>query len=112
MRHQTVNSYVAKLVQPAGKLADLIETHAEPSHAGVDLYVRVGDYARFRCRLIECFEHVAAINNRSQLMLNTRRRLTGPKTRETKQRLPDSRLAQLNRFFGKCDAKPVSALSR
>ena len=46
MRHQTVDAHVAKLVQAADEIAQLIETHAEPPHAGVDLNVRIHDPAR------------------------------------------------------------------
>src|ERR1051326_3326646 len=84
MRHQTVDTYVRKLVQRRDKLANVIGTHSEPHHARVDFHVNISDGSRLGGGVIQRFEHVPTINDRSQFVLNTRGRLSRPKTSETR----------------------------
>src|ERR1043165_10114170 len=110
MCHQSVDAEVWIVSERRDEFTELIETNTETPHARIDLHMHIRDNTRFTRGLIERVEHVAPVNDRSQVVLNARRRLSRPETSETQHGVMGGGVARFDRLFRQRDAAPVSVL--
>jgi hypothetical protein len=87
--HQSIDSHVAKWFERDNEFAQVIEANSEPAHAGVNLYVNVRDHTCIGSSAIQRVDHVNAVNNRRQSLLNAECGLSRPVTSETEHWLRD-----------------------
>src|SRR6185436_13360572 len=82
--------------------------HAQPAHAGVDLYVNIDGHVSLHGRTIERFNRIQPVNDGGQVILQANILLAFPKTAETKNWLLDSRASEFDAFLWQRYTKPVS----
>src|SRR5581483_5999651 len=111
MRHQSIDANVLKTSYCVAEFSNFAGAHTQASHAGIDLHMDISDRIRCMGLAIERFDHVEAINDRRQPMLQKRAFLTRPKTAETENRPCNPVASQLNSLFRQRDTEPIAAFA-
>ena len=87
MRHEPVNANVCESLQRGAEIPNIVGSHAQPTHSGVDFQMNIDSCSRILRGTIQRFDHVETVNNRREILLNARVFLTGPNAAQAQDRL-------------------------
>ena len=90
MRHHAVHANILEWLKRIRELAHLVVTHAETTHARINLEMNISDLLRFTRRAIKSLDHVQPIDDGHERFIEAELFLSFPESAQTEYRLLDT----------------------